>query len=80
MLTNDSSKEELMTSYIMKLKENRFIMISDKSINYKTYWIVDYGCSNHMTRDEKKLSTKIEYKGKRVVVIANNFKLSIKSW
>ena len=65
MLTNDSFKEEeLVASYITKLKENTFIVISDKSINYRMDWIVDFGYSNHMTINEKKLSSKIEYKGK----------------
>ncbi|XP_039050765.1 uncharacterized protein LOC120191984 [Hibiscus syriacus] len=46
-------------------------------INYKDDWIVDYGCSNHMTNDEKKLEDIDEYKGRRVVLMANNSRFSI---
>ncbi|GMI77806.1 hypothetical protein HRI_001449800 [Hibiscus trionum] len=46
-------------------------------IDYKEDWIVDSGCSNHMTNDEKKLQDIDEYKGKRVVLTANNSRLPI---
>ena len=78
MLTSDFSKEEeLAASCIMEPKENTLIMVNDKSINCETDWIINFGCFNHMTEDEKKLSSKIEYRGKRVVVITNNSSLLI---
>lgn len=46
-------------------------------IDYNEDWIIDFGCSNHMTSDEKKLQNMTEYKGRRVVLTANNSKLSI---
>ncbi|GMI80094.1 hypothetical protein HRI_001678700 [Hibiscus trionum] len=46
-------------------------------IDYKEDWIVDSGCSNHMTNDEKKLQDIDEYKGKRVVLTTNNSRLPI---
>lgn len=46
-----------------------------EQIDYEEDWIIDSGCSNHMTGDEKKLQDKKEYKGSRVVVTANNSQL-----
>lgn len=46
-------------------------------IDYKNDWIVDSGCSNHMTGDKEKLQNVSEYNGSRVVVTANNSKLPI---
>ena len=45
--------------------------------DYARDWIVDSGCSNHMTGDVQKLITKAEYTGKKMVVTANNAKLPI---
>jgi hypothetical protein len=59
------------------VEEMRFATVSDKSINYDSDWIVDSGCSNHITGDEEKLLNKAEYKGERVVVTANNSRLPI---
>jgi len=50
--------------------------LSDQ-INYEKDWIVDSGCSNHITGDKEKLQNLTEYKGNRVVVTANNSKLLI---
>lgn len=36
---------------------------TDPRINYKNDWIIDSGCSNHMTSDDKKLQDMDEYKG-----------------
>lgn len=46
-------------------------------IDYENDWIVDSGCSNHMTGDKQKLQNLTEYKGGRLVVTANNSKLPI---
>ncbi|KAI3513963.1 hypothetical protein L1887_12232 [Cichorium endivia] len=40
-------------------------------------WIVDSGCSNHMTGEHKKLKDPVSYGGSRVVVIADNSRLKI---
>lgn len=40
-------------------------------------WIVDSGCSNHMTGEHEKLQESRNYEGSKVVVIADNSKLSI---
>jgi hypothetical protein len=50
--------------------------VSDQ-IDYESDWIVDSGCSNHMTGDKEKLQNSTEYKGNRVVITANNSKLPI---
>lgn len=46
-------------------------------IDYENDWIVDSGCSNHMTGDKEKLQNTTEYKGGRMVVTANNTRLPI---
>lgn len=51
--------------------------IKDPKINYKDDWIVDSGCSNYMTNDDNKLQDMTEYKGGKMVLTANNSKLSI---
>ncbi|KAJ4971777.1 hypothetical protein NE237_004876 [Protea cynaroides] len=48
-----------------------------KKTTYSKEWIIDSGCSNHMTGDERKFVSKDDYKGKRIVVTANNAKLPI---
>ncbi|KAL4272543.1 hypothetical protein GQ457_13G024990 [Hibiscus cannabinus] len=64
-----------------ELKENMeksaFATTMKSNIDYKKDWIADSGCSNHMTNDEKKLQDIDEYKGRRVVLTANNSRLSI---
>ncbi|TYK03493.1 putative mitochondrial protein [Cucumis melo var. makuwa] len=57
--------------------ENEVLALHAEEVNYENDWIVDSGCSNHMTRDKRKLQNIIEYKGSRVVVTANNSKLPI---
>ncbi|KAK2980732.1 hypothetical protein RJ640_011712 [Escallonia rubra] len=54
-----------------------FTVITSNQINYEKDWIVDSGCSNHMTGDMEKLQNLSDYKGSRVVVTANNSKLPI---
>ncbi|GKB48852.1 retrovirus-related pol polyprotein from transposon TNT 1-94, partial [Tanacetum coccineum] len=50
---------------------------SDKKIDYENDWIVDSGCSNHMTGDKEKLKDVSKYTGSRVVMTENNSKLPI---
>ena len=54
-----------------------FAAITDPVVNYNEDWIIDSGCSNHMTNDDKKLEDMTDYKGRRVVLMADNSRLSI---
>jgi len=54
-----------------------FAAATDLTVNYKEDWIIDSGCSNHMTRNHKKLEDVADYKGRRVVLMADNSRLSI---
>nr|CAD1834944.1 unnamed protein product [Ananas comosus var. bracteatus] len=73
-MTPDAEKEKLpkqVPIYALTTIEN------PREVNYSTDWIIDSGCSNHMTGDKDKLLSITEYKGGRVVVTANNSKLPI---
>jgi len=54
-----------------------FAAMNEPILNYKEDWIIDQGCSNHMTNDAKKLEDMTDYKGRRVVLMADNSRLSI---
>jgi hypothetical protein len=54
-----------------------FAAIIDPKIDYKEDWIIDSGCSNLMTNDDKKLEDMKDYKGGREVLIADNSRLAI---
>jgi hypothetical protein len=54
-----------------------FAATIDPKIDYKEDWIIDSGCSNHMTNDDKKLEDMTDYKGGREVLIADNSRLAI---
>lgn len=43
--------------------------------DYKNDWIIDSGCSNHMTGDDSKLLGMNKYIGDQVIVIVDNTKL-----
>uniref|UniRef100_A0A2N9H439 Uncharacterized protein n=1 Tax=Fagus sylvatica TaxID=28930 RepID=A0A2N9H439_FAGSY len=58
-------------------KELALTVTTPEQIDYKNDWIVDSGCSNHMTGDKHKLQNLSEYKGGRVVVTADNSRLPI---
>ncbi|KAL3498103.1 hypothetical protein ACH5RR_040835 [Cinchona calisaya] len=51
--------------------------VNTNPINYNVDWMIDSGCSSHMTGDKRKLTNLTEYKGGRVVVTADNSKLPI---
>lgn len=40
-------------------------------------WYLDSGATNHVTADISNLTTKVDYKGKGKLVVANGFTLSI---
>ncbi|CAH9133317.1 unnamed protein product, partial [Cuscuta epithymum] len=72
--------QELAASCIIEEEEKEetaLVTVSDRFINYENDWIVDSGCSNHMTGDMTKLENINKYEGRRVVVTANNSKLPI---
>lgn len=70
-------QEIAASSYEKPFKDMALVTVNDETINYHDDWIVDSGCSNHMTGDMDKLQNMSEYKGGRVVVTANNCKLPI---
>lgn len=57
-------------------EQSAFIVIEAERIDYEKDWIVDLGCSNHMTGDKQKLHNLTRYKGNRVVT-TNNSRLPI---
>jgi len=76
--SNQANDVEAATSCTEGLKqESALIKTSNKSINYQDDWIVDSGCLNHMAGDVNKLQSMTEYKGDRVVVMANDSKMPI---
>ncbi|KAJ9556278.1 hypothetical protein OSB04_010892 [Centaurea solstitialis] len=62
---------------VMEENELALMTTMGRHIDYENDWIVDSGCSNHMTGDQKKLRDAKEYKGSRVVQTANNARLPI---
>ncbi|KAL4352591.1 hypothetical protein GQ457_06G020380 [Hibiscus cannabinus] len=78
-VVTSNSEEEWDAEAFFAVEEEELALtttMSDK-IDYENDWIVDSGCSNHMTGDKEKLLNMSEYKGSRVVVTANNSKLPI---
>lgn len=53
------------------------MVTTSEQINYENDWIVDSGCSNHMTGDKQKLQNLTEYKGGCVVVTTDYSRLPI---
>lgn len=73
-----ADKQEFGAWCITEEKEEMaLVAVSNKSINFENDWIIDSGCSNHMTGNMKKLENINEYKERRVVVTANNSRLPI---
>ncbi|KAG6481886.1 hypothetical protein ZIOFF_058509 [Zingiber officinale] len=75
----ENSEDDWDAEALFAAEENEVAfttMYSDK-INYKNDWIIDSGCSNHMTGDKEKLQNLSEYKGARMVVTTNNSRLPI---
>ncbi|CAI0628248.1 unnamed protein product [Linum tenue] len=57
--------------------EEQALTVQSQGMNYNKNWIFDSGCSDHMTGDKENLNVTTKYKGRRVVVTANNTKLPI---
>ncbi|KAL0418758.1 UNVERIFIED_CONTAM: hypothetical protein Sradi_1289300 [Sesamum radiatum] len=64
-------------SFAVDEDELAFAAIISNQINYESDWIVDSGCSNHMTGDKEKLKNVSKYMENRVVVTTDNSKLPI---
>ncbi|KAF2323042.1 hypothetical protein GH714_032948 [Hevea brasiliensis] len=62
---------------LLQKEELALTVTTSEQIDYDNDWIIDSGCSNHMTGDKEKLQDLSEYKGSRVVVTTNNSKLPI---
>ncbi|KAF2301903.1 hypothetical protein GH714_030271 [Hevea brasiliensis] len=62
-----------------KTKEVSLIAYNDKLVDYKKDWIVESGCSNHITGDRKRLCNMSKYKGGMVVITVDNSKLPIEN-
>ncbi|GFS38668.1 hypothetical protein Acr_00g0058830 [Actinidia rufa] len=90
--SNMGIEEVAASSVVIEKSETALIVVSNRrAINYKDDWIVDSGCSNHMTGDKEKLSrcsnhmtgdkeklsSLSAYRGDRVVIMANNSRLPI---
>ncbi|KAE8673428.1 putative disease resistance protein [Hibiscus syriacus] len=58
-------------------EELALTVTTPERIDYKNDWIVDSGCSNHMTGDKQKLQNLSEYNGGRVVVTVDNSRIPI---
>lgn len=76
---SSSVTDEIATTSVdIEPEESALTAVSKPgAINYNEDWIVDSGCSNHMTGDKEKLSSMSEYRGGHVVVTANNSRLPI---
>ncbi|KAE8681852.1 hypothetical protein F3Y22_tig00111303pilonHSYRG00095 [Hibiscus syriacus] len=58
-------------------EELALTVTTPERIDYKNDWIVDSGCSNHMTGEKQKLQSLSEYNEGRVVVTTDNSRLPI---
>nr|DAD23742.1 TPA_asm: hypothetical protein HUJ06_025205 [Nelumbo nucifera] len=78
-VATSKSEEEWDAEALFAAEEEELALIATISehIDYEKDWIIDSGCSNHMTGDKEKLQNLLEYKGSRVVVTTNNSKLPI---
>ncbi|OMO67597.1 hypothetical protein COLO4_30078 [Corchorus olitorius] len=68
--------EEHATSFTVEPEQETALSTVSK-IDFSNDWLVDSGCSKHMTGEKEKLSNMSTYTGKRMVVTANNSKLPI---
>ncbi|KAL8088766.1 hypothetical protein AgCh_038521 [Apium graveolens] len=60
-------QESVLTSFDRSVLENRLA-----AINYSKDWIIDSGCSHHLTGDGSLLSSQKEYMGDKAIVTADN--------
>ncbi|KAJ8759956.1 hypothetical protein K2173_010812 [Erythroxylum novogranatense] len=78
-ISASNSEEEWDVEALLAIddEERALTTAISNQIDYEADWIIDSGCSNHMTGDKENLQNVSEYKGSRVVVIASNSKLPI---
>lgn len=62
---------------VKKEEDSVLTVTTNQSENRLNDWIIDSGCSNHLTGDKEKLSNPVKYNGSRVVVIADNSRHTI---
>uniref|UniRef100_A0A2N9J3P0 Uncharacterized protein n=1 Tax=Fagus sylvatica TaxID=28930 RepID=A0A2N9J3P0_FAGSY len=77
MIEPTEEEEMAVTSIVEEDEEMALAVANPEQVNYREDWIVDSGCSNHMTGDKEKLQNMSKYKGKRVVVTTVNTRLPI---
>jgi hypothetical protein len=72
--TTDVVKVLALTSMVQDFYDEANVVATDglAKVNHKNDWIVDSGCSNHMTGDEDKFKSMRPYNGNRVVMTADN--------
>lgn len=59
------------------LFDNALVASTGRKINRLDDWIVDSGCSNHMTGDKGRIINPVRYNGSQVVVIADDSRHNI---
>ncbi|KAG6480986.1 hypothetical protein ZIOFF_057577 [Zingiber officinale] len=76
--SKENSEDDWDAEALMATEEKDLALTTTpEQIDYKNDWIVDSGCSNHMTGDKEKLQNLSQYKGARMVVTADNSRLPI---
>ncbi|KAG6517284.1 hypothetical protein ZIOFF_020669 [Zingiber officinale] len=76
--SKENSEDDWDAEALMATEEKDLALTTTpEQIGYKNDWIVDSGCSNHMTGDKEKLQNLSQYKGARMVVTADNSRLPI---
>ncbi|KAE8671632.1 hypothetical protein F3Y22_tig00111941pilonHSYRG00018 [Hibiscus syriacus] len=77
--SKENSEDGLDAEALFATEEEELALTvtTPERIDYKNDWIIDSGCSNHMTGDKQKLQNLSEYNGGRVVVTADNSRLPI---
>ncbi|PKI48209.1 hypothetical protein CRG98_031396 [Punica granatum] len=76
----NSVEKEVITASTIAAKDTEQLALAvpkSNGVDYNEDWIIDYGCSNHMTSDERKLRSTSTYRGNNVIVLADNTKLPI---
>ncbi|KAG6499850.1 hypothetical protein ZIOFF_039645 [Zingiber officinale] len=71
--SKENSEDDWDAEALMATEEKDLALTTTpEQIDYKNDWIVDSGCSNHMTGDKEKLQNLSQYKGDHMVVTADN--------
>ena len=71
--SNMEMEEKWDAEVLYAIEEDELALMATMGdhINYENNWIVDSGCSNHITGDQSKLQDKKEYKGSHMIRRAN---------